>query len=142
MRKISFFKRIKLFREYLKIVKSNRGELDNSLGSRVDWVGRIYTVVNVPVEAFGDNFNLRKADIDKISENYIDEYRTLLSRYLNSVGLIELYKPYYVEKVGKYSYKVVYGYSLFRSDKLTWNIIKIGIPLLALLFFIIFFVIF
>lgn len=139
MRRISFFKKIKLFREYLKVVKSKRSELEENLGSRVDWVGRIYTVVNVPVEAFGDGFNLKKSDIDKISENYIEQYRTMLSRYMNSIGLIELYHQYNVEKVSKYSYKVVYGYSLFRSDKVFWRVVKIGV-FLSILIFLLFFI--
>ena len=139
MRKISFYRKVKLFKEYLNILKSKRNELEDNFNSRIDWVGRIYTVVNVPVEAFGDNFNLRKSDIDKISNSYIVEYNESIAKYLNSIGLIELYREYSIEKVGKYNYKVVYGYSLFRSDKLVWNIIFKVFPALLILSVIIFF---
>jgi hypothetical protein len=133
MRKISLFKKIKFFREYLKMVKSKRVELFDNFGSRLDSVGRIYTVVNVPLDSFGDSFNLKKSDIDGVSKSYIDEYRVKISKYLNSIGLIELYSEYEVRKVSKYSYLIVYGYSLFRSDKVYKTILYKVLPLLILL---------
>lgn len=142
MRRISLFKKIKFFRDYLRIVKSKREELFSNFGSRVDSVGRIYTVVNVPVEAFGDSFNLKKADIDGISKSHIEEYRIKVSKYLNSIGLLELYSEYNIQKVSKYSYLVVFGYSLFRSDKVFKMLLYKVLPSVVLLASIIFYIFF
>jgi hypothetical protein len=40
---------IVIWYKYAKVTKSNREKLDKK-GLRVDWAGRLYTVVNVPVE--------------------------------------------------------------------------------------------
>jgi hypothetical protein len=114
-------------------VKSKRTELFENFGSRVDSVGRIYSVVNVPLDSFGDSFNLKKSDIDGVSKSHIEEYRSTISKYLNSIGLLELYVEYEVQKVSKYSYLVVYGYSLFRSDKVFKTLLYKVVPLVILI---------
>lgn len=117
MRDISLFKKIKLFNTYKSIINKNRTELSAKFGLRVDNAYRLYTVLNIPQELVGEAYSLKKSDIDKISENYIREYSTELAKFLNSKGLKELYDYYQVDKVGKYNYLLVFGFSLFRSNK-------------------------
>lgn len=117
MRDVSLFKKIKLFNIYKSIINKNRTELSAKFGLRVDNAYRLYTVLNIPQELVGEAYSLKKSDIDKISENYIREYSTELAKFLNSKGLKELYDYYQVDKVGKYNYLLVFGFSLFRSNK-------------------------
>lgn len=46
---VKLFKEINLWRKIRKIAKENERAL-NEKGFRVDWVGRIYTVINLPEE--------------------------------------------------------------------------------------------
>ena len=133
---IFFLKKLNLFSFYKKILKENRNEIEQSFGLRIDKAQRMYTVLNIPEEIIGDAFSLKKSDIDRISENYIKEYTSEITRFLTSKGLGELLSFYEVKKVDKYSYLVVLGYSLFRSneyyDKLYWRVYPV-IGILALI---------
>jgi hypothetical protein len=133
MKDISFFKKIKLFSTYRKVVNKNRNELSAKFGLRVDNAYRLYTVLNIPEDLIGEAYSLKKSDIDKISENYIKEYSSELSKFLNSKGLKELYDYYQVDKVGKYNYLLVFGFSLFRSNKFYNDIYYKVIPTTVLL---------
>ncbi len=117
MKDVSLFKKIKLFNNYRKVISKNRNELSSKFGLRVDNAYRLYTVLNIPEDLIGEAYSLKKSDIDKISENYIREYSSELSKFLNSKNLKELYDYYQVDKVGKYNYLLVFGFSLFRSNK-------------------------
>ncbi len=119
---ISIFKKIKVFKTFNKTVKENELELDQKFNIRVDNAKRLYTVLNIPEEIIGEPYNLRKADIDKISEKFIKEYSTEVSKFLDSKGLQETYEYYEVSKVDKYSYLIVIGFSLFKSNKYYNNI--------------------
>jgi hypothetical protein len=128
MNKVSFFKKLKLFLNYKKIVKQNKLELERSLNIRVDNAQRLYTVLNVPEELIGEAYSLKKSDIDRISETYIREYVYEVSKLLNSKGLMELFRTYEVKKVDKYSYLIVIGFSLIETPKLYNNLYYKVIP--------------
>jgi hypothetical protein len=117
MKKISIFKKLKLFYEYRKIIKKNEEELEKKFFVRKDKADRLYTVLNIPQEIIGEAYSLKKSDIDRISENFIKSYYKDLGANLEKMGLSELFTTYKVEKVGKYSYLLVVGFSLFRSNK-------------------------
>lgn len=137
---ISIFKKIKIFKSFKKVLKLNRTELEQRFNIRIDNANRLYTVLNVPEEVIGEPYNIRKSDIDKIAENFIKEYSTEVAKFLDSKGLQELYEFYKVDKVGKYSYLIVIGFSLFRSNEYYNNIYYKVIPsvvisiILALIF--------
>ena len=119
---ISIFKKIKIFRDYKKLLKPLKFELEQKFGARIDKAYRIYNVVNIPPDVIEEPYNLRKSDIDKIAENFIKEYSIEISKFLDSKDMKELYTFYEISKVDKYSYLVVFGYSLFRSNKYYDNI--------------------
>jgi len=135
--KISFFKKIKIFREFRKILKLNKIELEQVFGARIDNAYRIYNVLNIPAEMIGEPYNLRKSDIDKLAETSIREYAVKISEYLDSKGLKEMYDFYEVKKVDKYSYLVVLGFSLpndtFRSNKYYDNLRYRVIPVVSVI---------
>ena len=133
MNKISFFKKLKLFINYKRIVKQNKLELERSLNIRVDNAERLYTVLNVPEELIGEAYSLKKSDIDKISETYIREYVFEVAKFLNSKGLMELFRTYEIKKVDKYSYLIIIGFSLLETPKLYNNIYYKFIPSIVIL---------
>lgn len=130
MKKISFFKKLKLFKVFKDVVKSNQNELGQKFGVRIDRAYRLYTVLNIPEELIGEAYVLKKSDIDRIAEAYIKDFSKELREFLNSKGLTELYDYYSLNKVDKYSWHLVMGFSLFRSnewyDKLYFRYIPIG----------------
>lgn len=131
MKNISFFKKLKLFRFYKKVLSDNRNQLEQKFGLRIDRSYRVYTVLNIPEEIIGEAYTLKKSDIDRISEAYIKEYTKELSQFLGSLGLSELFDFYEMKKVDKFSWLLVMGYSLFRSnewyDKLRFRYLPISV---------------
>lgn len=127
---MSFLKKLKLFRLFKKTIKDNRNELEQKFGVRIDRAYRIYTVLNIPEDIIGEAYLLKKSDIDRIAEAYIKDFSKELGEFLNSKGLNELYDYYSLNKVDKYSWHLVMGFSLFRSnewyDKLYFRYIPIG----------------
>lgn len=113
---MNFFRRLKLYREYKRIIKQNKVTLEANFSLRIDRAHRLYTVLNIPEEYYGEPYNLRKSDIDIISERFIRDYINKLSNYLNELGLSELYDFYEpVKKVDKYSYLIILGYKPMNS---------------------------
>ncbi len=108
-------KKLSLFRSFGKIIRKNKIELRSKFFIRIDNARRLYTVLNVPEELVGEAYSLKKSDIDRISQNYIQEYTKELAKFLNEKGLNELYEVYEIKKVDKYSYLIVIGFSGFKS---------------------------
>jgi hypothetical protein len=108
-------KKLSLFRTFGKILRKNKIELRSKFFIRIDNARRLYTVLNVPEELVGEAYSLKKSDIDRISQNYIQEYTKELAQFLNEKGLNELYEVYEIKKVDKYSYLIVIGFSGFKS---------------------------
>lgn len=136
------FKKLRLFRTYSKAIKANKLQLEKQFGLRIDGANRLYTVINIPEEIIGEAYALKKSDIDRISENFLREYTQLLSKFMNSLGLTELYEVYEIRKVDKYSYLVVFGFRLFKSNKFFNRLYYIFIPsvvIISTILFLIFF---
>lgn len=120
-RKTSLWNKLKLFREYRKVIKLSETEIGEIFGSRIDNAYRIYNVLNIPEEMIGEPYNMRKTDIDRFAETMVKEYSTKISEYLDGKALKEMYDFYEIRKVDKYAYLVVLGFSLpnepFRSNE-------------------------
>jgi len=97
--------------------------LEIEYNTRIDSILRMYSVLNIPENIFEEPYNLRRTDIDTIARNYITEYRKNLSTFLISRGLMELFDVYEVRKVDKYSYLLIFGFSLFNTRKLANSLI-------------------
>jgi hypothetical protein len=138
------FKKIRLYNSFKKIIRSNRVTLEGNFNARIDKVYRIYTVINIPEETFGEPYNIRKSDIDSISETYIREYVSKISDYLNSIGLSELYDFYEpIKKVDKYSYLIILGFKPFNSvnyNNLIWLRIVPILSIVSIISLIIYFI--
>ena len=128
-RNVSIIKKQSVYGEYKKILSSNTTELQNKYGIRVDDVNRMYTVLNIPEEIIGDAYSVKKSDIDVIADNYIRQYCGDLGSYLNGIGMTELYDFYEFKKVDKYSYLIVIGFSMFRTDIRRERFMKYVLPI-------------
>ena len=128
-RNVSIIKKQSVYGEYKKILSSNTTELQNKYGIRVDDVNRMYTVLNIPEEIIGEAYSVRKSDIDVIADNYIRQYCGDLGSYLNGIGMTELYDFYEFKKVDKYSYLIVIGFSMFRTDIRRERFMKYVLPI-------------
>jgi hypothetical protein len=105
--------------------------------AKIDSIYRIYTVLNLPPIIFEEPYNLRTYDIDQISRNYILDFRRNISDFLIKRGLMELFELYEIRKVDKYSYLLIFGFSLFNTKKVANSIITtlIFLFLFLVLFF-------
>jgi len=130
MRNISFYKKVKLFLLYRKTIKKIELNLERQFGIRIDKAYRMYTVLNIPQELIDEPYSIRKADIDTLSQSFIKDYTNQLSVFLNKNGLNELYDFYDISKIDKTSYLLVYGFSLFKTDKFMTNLYK-AIPIVS-----------
>ena len=128
MQNISLIRKFGFYKLYKKTIRENALEIESMFKLRIDDANRLYTVLNIPDEFIGEAYTIKKSDVDKISENYIREYSNELANYLNSKGIGELYRFYEVRKVDKYSYLLVIGFSMFRSDERRVRIAKYWIP--------------
>jgi len=133
MRNISIFKKISLFFTYRKAIRKIEKQLEREFNIRIDGAYRIYTVLNVPSELIEEPYNLRKGDIDTLAQNFIKEYSSQLSKFLDANGLYELYDFYDVEKVDKYSYLLIFGFSVFNSQKVFRSIYLYWIPSIVII---------
>jgi hypothetical protein len=131
--KTSFLKKLKLFLSYRKTIRANKTEILQKFGFRIDNANRLYTVLNIPEELVGEAYSLKKSDIDTISQTFIKEFAKEVSTLLNSKGLSELYDIYEVKKVDKYSYLIVIGFSLFKSNTFYNRLYYIFIPTTVIL---------
>jgi hypothetical protein len=120
------FRKVKLYKSYKKDIDKVINGLSENFNMRVDKSYRLYTVLNIPKEFIGEEYSLKKSDIDRISENYIREYLLEVAKFLDNAGLKELYKVYDIKKVDKYSYLVIIGFSLFVSNIYRRNLILGG----------------
>jgi len=114
---MGLFKKINLFFTYRSTLKSIKKEMELDYNARIDSIYRIYMVLNLPDALFEEPYNIRTGDIDTISRNYILDFRRNFSDYLVRKGLLELFEIYEVRKVDKYSYLLIFGFSLFNTRK-------------------------
>ncbi len=132
MRRISFLRKLQLFLSYRRVIKSSKDELLNTFNLRIDYADRLYTVLNIPEETFGEAYVFKKNEIEKVSEAYVKEYVNAVGKNLSTKGLSELFRIYKIERVDKLSYLVVLGYSLFSSNKFYNNLYYKFIPFLII----------
>lgn len=128
---MGILKDLRLFFLFRRTIRKNKTELLSNFNIRIDDADRMYTVLNIPDSLFGEPYNIRKGDIDAISESYIREYISKISSYLNSIGLSEMYDYYDpIKKVDKYSYLIVLGYKQIDSVSINRFIYRIFMPII------------
>lgn len=128
---LSIIKKFRLLFTYIKIILSNKSVLNESYKIRYDYIFRLYTVINIPIDLIPEAYDLKKSDIDKLSQSYVSDFMVNISSLLNKIGLIELYVVYDLRKVDKYSYLVVIGFKFLRLEKIFRNLMIFLLILLS-----------
>lgn len=129
LRLFKVLKEIKVYRDYLKIVKNEslNSPLWTRRNLRSDWVGRIYTVINLPPQV------TQSPDLPRESRpSFVVNEIKPINDYLKSLNLEEIItvgiKP--VDGTAEESYLVVYQY-VFKNLTLLW-ILRFIIEVIAL----------
>lgn len=111
-------KEIKLYREYLKVIKKE--SLDSPEWSRLrlrrDWFGRIYTVFNLPPEV------TMSPDFPKYARPaFVFDQIKPINEYLTKLSLQELIAPIMnpVDGTDEESFLVIYSF-VFRQISILW----------------------
>ena len=113
-------KEIRLYREYLKVIKKE--SLDSpewsKLRLRRDWFGRIYTVFNLPPEV------TKSPDFPKYARPaFVFDQIKPINEYLTKLSFQELIAPLMnpVEGTDEESFLVVYSF-VFRQISILWMV--------------------
>ncbi len=130
---LGIIKKFKLLFTYIKIILNNKSVLNESYKIRYDYIFRLYTIINIPTDLIPEAYDLKKSDIDKLSQSYVSDFMVNISSLLNKIGLIELYVVYDLKKVDKYSYLVVIGFKFLKLEKLFRNLLILITILLSTL---------
>ena len=112
------YKDIKVYRDYLNVIKK---EFENSpiwtrKGMRIDWFGRIYTVVNIPPEV------LFSTDLPKEARpSFVLNEIKPINEYFKSINIEEVITLWIdpIKGTNEESYLVVYQY-IFRELSWIW----------------------
>lgn len=128
---LNIIKKFRLLFTYIKIIINNKSVLNESYKIRYDYIFRLYTVINIPIDLIPEAYDLKKSDIDKLSQSYVSDFMVNISSLLNKIGLIELYVVYDLKKVDKYSYLVVIGFKFLRLEKIFRNLMIFLLILLS-----------
>ena len=132
MKKISFFKKAKLFLDYVKIVRKNKNVITdktNKLNLRIDNAYRLYSVYICPddAEIYGS----------KLVEKYIKEYVSNVDRLFIDLGLSEYIGVWDIQQIDATNYLLIFGFKFFKSNEFLTKMLvySIGAILLLLLIF-------
>ena len=123
---IGFFKEFTIWARFNSITKKNRETIEKA-NLRVDWIGRVYGVVNIPDEVLGA--------AEEIQQAYVLKQMGSIGKVMNKLGLANIVYPQLSEIPGAGAYLVVFWPVL---DKLNgWNVI--GHILYSVIYFFIFY---
>ena len=109
-----------------RTIKNNMSSIEwNKFNLRVDWIGRIYTVVNLPPEV------IYSPDTpEEIRPAYVIEESKPLNEYLTGLGLSEVILPEITPIPKSVSYLITYTPS-FQRLSFRWIFYRIGLILLV-----------
>lgn len=130
MEKISFFKKVKLFRDYFKLLKSKRSQIvdkNNKLNLNIDWVGRIYTVYTCPEDVKQYGYELAEKHI----KEYVGQVDKLFIelRLTEYVGIRKIEQL--IEEYSELDFLIVFGFKGFDNAKFFRNLIIYSILIIS-----------
>ena len=117
--------KIKNYFAYRSIVMAHEKELAGpAYALRVDLLGRMYTVINMPETLSGYT-----TDPDMVA-NIVTRYVASTSRYLYDIGLYELVRVYAPQKINERNYLVVFSYQ-HMDPRIVGMVVKYGVVAIA-----------
>ncbi|MCK9416348.1 hypothetical protein M0Q97_06795 [Candidatus Dojkabacteria bacterium] len=131
-------KRLYHLYKYIRLLKNNKKILadsrinnnPNPLGIQYDWIGRLYTVINLP---FFD-----EKDMDKYAYNYINNTITEINNFLFNLGILEYVKldTKNIKQIDKFNIRIVLRFRYMDLKK--WIIFLMFILIFGIIAFFIF----
>lgn len=110
-----------------RTIKKNKGSIEwEKFKLRVDWIGRIYTVVNLPPEVI-----YSPDSPEEIRPAYILEESRPLNEYLTNLNLQEVIMPKISPIENSVSYLIVYS-PYFQRLSIRWIVYRIIITLILI----------
>jgi len=130
--RVSFYKKIKFFFKYRSIIKSNKELLANpNVGLKIDWINRLYTVLNM-------DDDVKKYGVE-LTQTNIKKYISDTDKVFKTLGLNELIGVYDIQKIDETNYLIVFGYSLMNTKKVTNRFLIIsGLSIISTIIYFIF----
>lgn len=122
--RISFFKKIKLYFIYRRLLKNNYELLQNKkYNLRLDYVNRVYTVLNLSrdVETYGN----------KLVEKYISDYISQVDKLFTEIGISEYVGLIDIKQETEMDYLIVFGFKFMDTASMANKllILIISIPI-------------
>lgn len=116
------YKDLKLMWRYGKIAKENR-EILEEYGMRVDWIGRIYTVINIPVD-----LHKNMSSNEYMQEAWVLQQLKTYTQALLKIGLADYTYPELrkIDEPGSMAYLVIMHPEL-KSINLWKFILNVGL---------------
>jgi len=136
-------KRIKYLFRYIKLLKQHKNTLlnsrinNNSNGIKYDWVYRLYTVLNLPVD---DQENIKRYGIYYI-DNMVKNHIAKMNEFLFSLGLLEYVRidTQNVIQIDEFNVKIVLRFKWLNLKGL-FRFVLFGIPIIILLVLLLLFI--
>lgn len=115
-----FFVDFKIWRRYRKIARQNEDFLLQK-GMRVDWLGRIYTVVNMPEEVINNQ--------DMIQQGWVLQQLGPLNQALEAIGVNDYAYPEINKVPNAASYLIIMYPEIDTLNpwRILWNLLGLGV---------------
>ena len=134
------YKELRIWRKFSKAAKQNIGFLKEN-NMRVDWIGRIYTVINVPEEVSNNNHYVKEGWVLQQLQPFneillkvgLADYAVPELRKIKDPGtdafLILLYPELHNLSIWKFLWNVAKVIGLYWIIKILYNIISANVDL-------------
>lgn len=108
------FKKYKLYRLYRKLIKQHQKELLETYNVRVDQVGRLYTVINLPPQA--DTYGPK--DGPRITASLLKNWLSVFDNYLVNIGVKELTAVESMTEIDESNYLLIIRFKLLNMARI------------------------
>lgn len=115
-------KKIKLFKEYKKFIKTNSEKISNEFALEHNMIYELYTTI-ILVDA-PDEMK-KKLGVITLAEHEIKNYIKKLNIYFEQNDMNELINVYEIKKISNELYGITFGFSQFNNRK--YFLYKLGI---------------
>lgn len=101
------FKKYRLYKLYRSLIKKHEQEFLEKFNIKIDRIGRLYTVVNVPPQL--DTFGPK--DGPRITKTLLQNYLNKLDNFLIEIGVKELTKVQELTEIDEMNYLLIIRYN-------------------------------
>lgn len=121
-------KKYRLYRLYKSLVKKHEKEFLEKFNIKIDLIGRLYTVVNVPPQL--DTFGPK--DGPRLTKTMLQNYLNKLDNFLIEIGVKELTKVQELTEIDESNYLLIIRYNYLNVENIATMSIIISIAIATL----------